>query len=38
MCDSKEKVGNTIDQLDLPHRLFINHGHYGVIQASGDKG
>jgi hypothetical protein len=27
--DSKEKIGNTIDQLDLPHRLFINHGDYG---------
>ena len=21
--DSKEKIGNTINQLDLPHRLFI---------------
>jgi hypothetical protein len=27
--DSKEKIGNTINQLDLPHRLFINHGDYG---------
>ena len=27
--ESKEKIGNTIDQLDLLHRLFINHGHYG---------
>jgi hypothetical protein len=27
--DSKEKIGNTINQLDLLHRLFINHGHYG---------
>ena len=26
-CDSKEKIGNTINQLDLLHRLFINHGH-----------
>jgi hypothetical protein len=27
--ESKEKIGNTIDQLNLLHRLFINHGHYG---------
>ena len=27
--DSKEKIGNTINQLDLPHRLFINHGYGG---------
>jgi hypothetical protein len=27
--DSKEKIGNTITQLDLLHRLFINHGDYG---------
>ena len=27
--DSKEKKGNTINQLDLLHRLFINHGNYG---------
>jgi len=27
--DSKEKVGNTINQLDLLHRLFINHADYG---------
>ena len=27
--DSKEKLGNTIDQLDLLHRLFIDHGDYG---------
>jgi hypothetical protein len=27
--DSKEKLGNTITQLNLLHRLFINHGHYG---------
>jgi hypothetical protein len=26
-----KKIGNTINQLDLLHRLFINHGHYGVI-------
>ena len=29
MSDSKEKLGNTINQLDLLHRLFINHGDYG---------
>jgi hypothetical protein len=27
--DSKEKIGNTINQLDLLHRLFINHGDHG---------
>ena len=27
--DSKEKIGNAIDQLDLLHRLFIDHGGYG---------
>jgi hypothetical protein len=27
--DSKEKIGNTITQLNLLHRLFINHGHSG---------
>jgi hypothetical protein len=27
--DSKEKIGNTINQLNLLHRLFINHGDYG---------
>jgi len=27
--DSKEKIGNTINQLDLRHRLFINHADYG---------
>ena len=26
--DSKEKKGNTITQLDLLHRLFINHCDY----------
>jgi hypothetical protein len=26
--ESKEKIGNAIDQLDLLHRLFINHGDY----------
>jgi hypothetical protein len=37
--DSKEKIGNTIDQLDLLHRLFFNHADYGsVIQSTGDKG
>jgi hypothetical protein len=29
MSDSKEKIGNTINQLDLLHRLFIYHGGYG---------
>ena len=29
MSDSKEKIGNTINQLDLLHRLFINYGDYG---------
>jgi hypothetical protein len=29
MSDGKEKIGNTITQLDLLHRLFINHGDYG---------
>ena len=27
--ESKEKRGNTINQLDLLHRLFINHDDYG---------
>ena len=27
--ESKEKIGNAIDQLDLLHRPFINHGDYG---------
>ena len=37
--DSKEKIGNAINQLDLLHRLFINHGGYGeVIQGTEDKG
>jgi hypothetical protein len=27
--DSKEKKGNTINQLDLLHSPFINHGDYG---------
>ena len=26
--ESKEKIGNAITQLDLLHRLFINHGDY----------
>ena len=30
MSDNKEKTGYTINQLDLLHRLFINHGDYGV--------
>jgi len=29
MSDSKEKIGNAINRLDLLHRLFINHGDYG---------
>ena len=37
--DSKEKIGNAIDQLDLLHTPFINHGDYGGHpQGSGDKG
>ena len=27
--DSKEKIGDAIDRLDLLPRLFINHGHHG---------
>jgi hypothetical protein len=27
--DSKEKIGNAIDRLDLLHTPFINHGDYG---------
>jgi hypothetical protein len=26
--ESKEKIGNAIDQLDLLHRPFINHDDY----------
>ena len=29
MSDSKEKIGNTINQLDLLHGLFINHDDCG---------
>ena len=29
--DSKEKIGDAIDQLDLLHRLFIDHGDYGEV-------
>jgi|GEM_PF-3607611 hypothetical protein len=29
MGDSKEKIGNAIDRLDLLRRPFINHGDYG---------
>jgi len=29
MCDNKEKIGNAINQLDLLHGPFINHGDYG---------
>jgi len=35
---SKEKIGNAINQLDLLHRLFINHADYGVIPSALDKG
>jgi hypothetical protein len=39
MSDSKVKIGKTINQLDLLHRLFINHGDYGgVIPSALDKG
>jgi hypothetical protein len=39
MSDSKEKIGNAINQLDLLHILFINHGGYGgVIPSALDKG
>jgi hypothetical protein len=27
--DSKEEIGNTINQLNLLHRLFIDHGDDG---------
>jgi hypothetical protein len=37
--DSKEKIGDAITQLDLLHRLFLNHGDYGgSARALGDKG
>ena len=26
--ESREKIGNAIDRLDLLHRLFIDHGDY----------
>jgi hypothetical protein len=29
--DSKEKIANAINQLDLLHRLFINHGDCIVV-------
>jgi hypothetical protein len=29
VSESKEKIGNTIRELDLLHRLFINHADYG---------
>jgi hypothetical protein len=29
MSDSKEKIGNAINQLDLLHTPFIDHGDYG---------
>src|SRR5688572_13446901 len=37
MSDSKEKIGNTIPQLNLLHRLFINHGHYGGHSRSASR-
>jgi hypothetical protein len=38
MSNYKEKIGNTINQLDLLHRLFLNHGDYGgVIPNALDK-
>jgi hypothetical protein len=36
--DSKGKIGNVIDQLDLLHRLFIDHGDYGGSARALDKG
>ena len=33
--ESKEKIANAIDQLDLLHRLFINHGYGGHPQCPG---
>jgi len=36
--ESKEKIGNTITQLDLLHRLFINHAEYGGSSRTLDKG
>jgi hypothetical protein len=35
--DSKEKIGDAIDQLDLLHRLFIDHGHYGGSFLKGEQ-
>ena len=29
MSNYKEKMGTTINQLDLLYKLFINHGDYG---------
>jgi hypothetical protein len=29
--DSREKIGNTINRLDLLHRLFIDHGDCIVV-------
>jgi hypothetical protein len=37
MCDSKEKIGNNINQLDLFHTPFINHDDYGGIPSAQDK-
>jgi hypothetical protein len=30
-CDCKEKIGNAINQQDLLHRLFIDHGDCIVV-------
>jgi hypothetical protein len=35
--ESKEKIGNTITQLDLLNTPFIDHGDYGVIPSAQDK-
>jgi hypothetical protein len=31
MSDTKEKIGNAINQLDLLHTPFINHDDYGGL-------
>jgi hypothetical protein len=35
--ESKEKIVNTINQLDLLHRLFINHADYGGSLPKGEQ-
>jgi len=32
--DSKEKIGNAINQLDLLHTPFIDHGDYGGLSPA----